>query len=562
MKFIINTSFTSHKLNGYKLMCLLMITLVLALSGSCQESYDDGSEYNIEVDLGADFEKEFKLETENVENNIDEFNFMEMRSKISNTAKNSTLNLNDPKADLSGYLSVSNSNFANAEAFPSIKTNSKFSVDFQNLMNNFLVNNAFPDPDLKNNQMFFFRFKNGIIFFTNKKDSISILGSFKPKQAENNQLSNPQLNATQSCFNVVDESEMVWNLCAATINDKNKWLCSLEDYTGSYTDNFCGKNEPQNRPTNATASNANSTASNQTAPVKRVKNLLIIPQESRKCNDNWNYDNKGQDWECTCADGLSQSPIDLPAKSLAKQTKLKPLFIYERILPISKENSIDGLLVQNESIKIYYKNNALRIFHTNLGKIVLPDGGVYIGEEIVFHTPAEHTIGGKKYDMEVQIIHYGRSKGDIAKQVVLSFLFYMKPGIFNKFFDRIDIYNLPNQIDTFKDLTEKFFIPELFYRVEDTDVDTTKDFSFYYYEGSLTFPPCTERTKYFIAANPIPISNTIISLFKEALTKPDYVENGKIIKSFDRPRKNNRKIQPLNGRKVFVYQSPFKGLNK
>ena len=50
-----------------------------------------------------------------------------------------------------------------------------------------------------------------------------------------------------------------------------------------------------------------------------------------------------------------------------------------------------------------------------MGKIVTLDGAIYVAEEIVFHTPSEHTIQGKRFPLEVQIIHYGQSKGDIAK---------------------------------------------------------------------------------------------------------------------------------------------------
>ena len=46
----------------------------------------------------------------------------------------------------------------------------------------------------------------------------------------------------------------------------------------------------------------------------------------------------------------------------------------------------------------------------NLGKIVDTDMTNYEVTEILIHTPSEHTIIGKRYLMEVQIIHRA-SKG-------------------------------------------------------------------------------------------------------------------------------------------------------
>ena len=60
---------------------------------------------------------------------------------------------------------------------------------------------------------------------------------------------------------------------------------------------------------------------------------------------------------------------------------------------------------------------------------VLMDGGVYNAQELSIHTPSEHTINGEKFDVELQIVHYGQTIGDTAKQVIVSFLFKKSPGI-------------------------------------------------------------------------------------------------------------------------------------
>ncbi len=204
---------------------------------------------------------------------------------------------------------------------------------------------------------------------------------------------------------------------------------------------------------------------------------------SRKCNEKWNYQQLGRDWECECAEGREQSPIDLPKEDYALETDVRPSFQYELIEPISHISTIDGQMQENQNIQIHYEDNAIRIKHMRFGKVVTTDGAVYFAEEIVIHTPAEHKINGKQYDMEVQIVHYGQSKGDIAKQLTLSFLFEKKAGVYNKFLDDLDIFNLPSPGTPRIDLMKDIFIPRIFYEASSTEIPVMKPFSFYTYQG-------------------------------------------------------------------------------
>lgn len=470
-------------------------------------------------------------------------------------------------SDFSGWFAVSNVHFNDPEYFPVGTDSIKKHVDFSNLMgNNFLINQAYKegaDPQVKNELMFFFRYKNGYIYFANKKDTMAIIDSIKVHGVRNSDMINSKVSPSDSCLDIIDNKLWTWTLCAQDIELKKKWLCSFEKLLKEKLDPICGVIDIHAE--NPKVNNNTNLYGNSTNPIKK---MFIIPKESPKCNANWNYKNHGSDWECICSEGINQSPINLPKPNRRMITKLKPLFLYDIIQPIAKENSIDGIMKENEPIKIFNKDGLLRIMHSNLGKIVLPDGSVYHGEEIIFHTPAEHMINGKKYDMEIQVVHYGVSKGDIAKQVVLSFLFYVKPGVFNEFLDKIDVYNLPNEIDQFKDLSVILNIPTIFYSSAHKDIYydneqiPMKDFSFYQYQGSLTSPPCTERTTVIVAAEPLPISNTFVELFREALRKPEYFGiDGKLYNAEDAPKLNNRNVQPLNGRKIEFYQSQIPGAN-
>jgi len=218
--------------------------------------------------------------------------------------------------------------------------------------------------------------------------------------------------------------------------------------------------------------------------------------------------------------------------------------------------TIDGSLKSKETLKIELLNHAVKIRHDNFGNLVTLDGSLYTAQEIVFHTPAEHTIDGKHFDMEVQIIHFGQTTGDIAKQVILCFLFEKKPGFYNKFIDDIDFFTLPNPLNPSRDIENKIFIPKIFYSADSTDIAIMKPFSFYTYQGSLTAPPCTERTIVYVAAKPLQLGTTAIQLFEEALRKPDLmaIPSGDIVVS-NSLTINNRNTQNRNGRNVFFYDA-------
>lgn len=293
-----------------------------------------------------------------------------------------------------------------------------------------------------------------------------------------------------------------------------------------------------------------------------VQNTILIPIPSKTCNEDWNYENKGDDWECKCKDGSLQSPIDLPKESEAIKSPVSPLFKFDEVNAKNTETTEDGLIKTNEYIKIRYYNNALRILHHNLGKIVTLNQAVYVAEEITFHTPSEHTIDGKRFDMEMQVVFYGRSKGDIAKQVVLSFLFQKKSGFYNKFLDDVDFYTLPNQGFTEREILNNLFIPKVFYSStgeEDSEqIPVLKPFSFYTYDGSLTMPPCSEDTIHYVASEPIPIASVVLELAKEALRKPNMEEKDneigdKRILQDSNEVENYRNIQDRKNRAVFHF---------
>jgi carbonic anhydrase len=392
------------------------------------------------------------------------------------------------------------------------------------------------------NKHFWFRLSGANIYYSLSKSDINILGAFKI--ADITLISNYAESYTGMlktfCFSVVDDHRIRWRMCTSDEKVSKAWVCRIKQILKLEDENCLKDNEISKDQTKYRDRNI-------TQPI------IIIPLPSPICNENWNYQRNGEDWACECKEGLEQSPIDLPRTENAIDSPVRPIFEYDEVSPKSEVTTIESQVKVSEPLKIKLSENSLRIRHEKFGKVVTMDGAVYYAQEIVFHTPSEHTIDGKAYDMEIQIIHYGQTKGDIAKQVILSFLIQKKPGVYNKFLDDLDIFNLPNPLNKERDILTNLYIPKLLYNTDDEDIPVMNPFSFYTYQGSLTAPPCTENTIIFVASKPIELGSTAIQLFQEALRIPDIMnEKGDVILSDWIPM-SNRNIQPLNGRPVFFY---------
>jgi carbonic anhydrase len=283
--------------------------------------------------------------------------------------------------------------------------------------------------------------------------------------------------------------------------------------------------------------------------------VILVPISQPTCNEHWDYSKHGDNWECQCKEGKQQSPIDLPKAEDAKSSSVKPLFLFEEVIP-------------DEKFKILNENQILKIYHYNFGKVVTLDGTKYLGHEINFHTPSEHKIDGKRFDMEMQVIFSNIL--DLAeeekphtgnKHIVLSFLFYKDPGAYNQFFESLDIFNLPDTKTKSRSIENKLYIPKIFYGCDSDEMPAMKPFSFYTYSGSLTTPPCTEKTIHYVASDPIPLANVIVEQFSKVVRKQDENEmdchgniNFNLNVNSGKGFENYRNIKEMNERNVYFYK--------
>ncbi|XP_020571799.1 alpha carbonic anhydrase 7-like [Phalaenopsis equestris] len=223
--------------------------------------------------------------------------------------------------------------------------------------------------------------------------------------------------------------------------------------------------------------------------------------------DHWGDIRK--DWE-TCKIGHSQSPVSIYDE--------KTEFVY-----------------QPEDLKwIYHPEKAVM---KNLGHNIAIQwedvvGAVWINKteyplkQVHFHTPSENTLNGKKFDLEVHLLHRRTNDHQMA---MVSLLYEV--GAPDPFFTKVEkhIRAISKKIDATADIGNI------------DPMEVIRKFGKHYYrlKGSITIPPCTEGVTWTIDKKIRTISIEQLNLLKDAAI-PGYA-------------KNARPVQPLNDRVVQLF---------
>lgn len=196
-----------------------------------------------------------------------------------------------------------------------------------------------------------------------------------------------------------------------------------------------------------------------------------------------------------CSGNGKQSPINIETSE--KVRKLLPLnFRFAKSLA-----------------KIEHIGHVIRLrLSTDAGTEIF--GDYFRFKHMDIRAPSEHRVYNLPYSMEWQLYHESVS----GKKIVVSLLF--EKGDHNSLIDDM-LTKLPRKEGTFSDSFE-FDLEGL--------LPTVK--TYFYYQGSLTYPPCTSDLDWYILTRPISISASQINMVE------------KIVKF------NARPIQPRAGRKV------------
>ncbi|KAG6487369.1 hypothetical protein ZIOFF_055955 [Zingiber officinale] len=237
-----------------------------------------------------------------------------------------------------------------------------------------------------------------------------------------------------------------------------------------------------------------------------------------------------------CSQGKKQSPINIAKNITSNDPDLKPA---DRNYNKTRATIINnGLNIEVRSFTRYdiHKKNLFtangliwQLVYEKGPGIMAVDGKNYTLEKMVWHLPAEHTLDGESFPMELQLIH---KSADNNITVVAILYQYGSNDAF--------LLQLQDELQQLQQDTctgdEEARIPVGLVQTRTLVRHTRKYFR---YVGSLTTPPCTEDVIWIILGKVRKMTEEQANLLRAPLSA-EY-------------KNNSRPTQPINGRTVRLY---------
>ncbi len=237
------------------------------------------------------------------------------------------------------------------------------------------------------------------------------------------------------------------------------------------------------------------------------ESLFGIPEPREPSPVPWAYsgDNGPDRWaslspKYAACGGQQQSPIDL---SGATVVPFSPLSFHYRSNPLHIINTGNQLLL-----------------HYQPGSYLIANHHPYELKEVHFHSPGEHVIRGTVADLELHLVHQDE-RGRFAVVAVPVRVGIRRNSTLMRIAERLPPVDLQGYYARRRGINAVFLLP-----VKKT---------YFRYLGSLTHPPCTEDTIWFVFDHPLEIDAGDLQRFRQVLGR------------------NARPLQPRNGRQVFAF---------
>jgi hypothetical protein len=245
-----------------------------------------------------------------------------------------------PNPVLENYFMVSSHAFLDRSRFPEILMGDKKVWKIKTDILDFRINDAWAKSknidkkEQPTDKFFFFRLSGLNLYYSNTKTDINILGAISVKSIERIEL--PKLDATTeyitTCFVINDVERQHYKLCGLNELTVKHWYCQIRSFLDD--------------PDLAMCTHLGGVDTKViTKTVEITQPIIVIPLASAHCNEKWNYQKFGEDWECDCSEGKEQSPIDIPHIDKTIQTDVAPLFRYKQVKATDVPDTIDGNLI-------------------------------------------------------------------------------------------------------------------------------------------------------------------------------------------------------------------------
>lgn len=285
----------------------------------------------------------------------------------------------------------------------------------------------------------------------------------------------------------------------------------------------------------------------------------------------WRYDTQTEPthnlpaaWGGDCNTGTKQSPIDVVSTAVSIPSP-DPGMVMSHLW----EMDITGDLYNTDRHITYQITQNLKPF---ISGGPLTSTSNYVFDHMDFHfgstdtQGSEHTIDGTKYPMEIQLVFYDGQFSDIhvagasANVDALATISYFVE------LDSTDNADMKNIVDDLSSIANPILRKKRSAKkgkkarsnidvaksnvVKDVKIDLSKIFGlnvedYYYYDGSMTSPSCTENVRWIISSKKLKISSTQLAEFR-ALQATDLTSAG----STDDIQDNFRPVQSLGSRTV------------
>lgn len=179
---------------------------------------------------------------------------------------------------------------------------------------------------------------------------------------------------------------------------------------------------------------------------------------------------------------------------------------------VSPCNATCRLALRFKESKCYtqYKNNIPTILF-DPGCLLKFKEEYFNLKKMTLHHPSMHTINGSHYDMEILLYYNKNPINERDGGVILSILTKRGPdhgdinNFFNQFINQIPVVDTETEqeIEVDKNWSPKVIIPD--------------SKAFFYYDGSLPYPPCTPNWTIVVFEQSMAISENVINTLKYIL---------------------------------------------
>ncbi|XP_039134926.1 alpha carbonic anhydrase 7-like [Dioscorea cayenensis subsp. rotundata] len=214
-----------------------------------------------------------------------------------------------------------------------------------------------------------------------------------------------------------------------------------------------------------------------------------------------------EEWK-TCREGSEQSPVD----------------VNHKLMQIEKRNG--SLITSYGSSDATMKNNGYEVIlqwmNGTAGHLLI-EGKKFMLQQCHWHSPSEHTFNGQRYPLEMHMVH-SSSEGEIA---IIGVVYELGAA---------DIFLSPKVMRNVKYLKDKQQDEVLMGSMLPPLIERTTPY--YRYLGSLTTPPCSEGVVWSLVHDVQTVSLEQVKLIRAAINNIN----------------NARKIQPINGRSIYLYE--------